>query len=312
MDHHIITIDASPSQLGKLRRGHPVRIRRGRGFNLIVHPNTYKIVTRAFAKNKGAQVVLTPEEIEMNRMMSPEQHQSLRETQPEMAGQGIFGKKFDKLLKKAGIKKLAYEVGDVLKPHAKTAITAGLTAGTAALGAYAPQLLPFATPLATMANTMAHDYLDRPGYYQQKGLKSSTQPIMSLAQEQGKALANQTLNEQLGTNYDYMSRAGLEQAFSDQLQKNLSEEAIAARFGQYPASQEFEGRGFLKRRLTKHHEMRASGGTLSGRNTLIFPFPPALKSQPLSANYQMQHFLPPAYQGYNSGAGLYAGRGLYT
>ena len=60
MDHHIITIDASPSQLGKLRRGHPVRIRRGKGFNLVVHPTTYKLASRAFAKDKGFQIALSP------------------------------------------------------------------------------------------------------------------------------------------------------------------------------------------------------------------------------------------------------------
>jgi hypothetical protein len=31
---------------------------------------------------------------------------------------------------------------------------------------------------------------------------------------------------------------------------------------------------------------------------------PALESQPLGANFQFQHFLPPAYQKFN-GAGLY-------
>ena len=45
---------------------------------------------------------------------------------------------------------------------------------------------------------------------------------------------------------------------------------------------------------------------------------PALISQPFSANYQMSHFLPPAYQHYSNsmheghGQGLYAGRGLYA
>ena len=314
MDHHIITIDASPAQLGKLRRGLPVRIKKGKGFNVIVHPTTYRLASRAFAKDKGLEISLSPEEIELNRSLSPEQHQALREAQPEMAGQGIFGKKFDKMLKKAGIKKEAYKIGDIVKPHLQKAIHAGAAAGTAALGTVAPELVPFVAPLASKVASTASDYLDRPSYYQKSGIKS-LHPISTLAQEQGKALANQKLNQHLGTNYDYMSRAGLESAFSDQLQKNLSDEAIKARFGQNPASDSAQmssvrGSGLMHMKM--HHEMRSHGGTIGLNGGLLYPAPPALKSQPLSANYQMQHFLPPSYQGYNSGAGLYRGRGLGT
>jgi len=310
MDHHIITIDASPAQLGKLRRGRLVRIKKGTGFNVIVHPETYRLVSRAFAKDKGVQVALSPEEIELNRMLSPEQHMALKEAQPEMAGQGIFGKKFDKMLKKAGIKEAVYKAGDVLKPYAKKAISTAVTAGTTALGGVAPELVPFVAPLASKAGAMASDYLDRPGYYQKSGIKSM-QPIASIAQEQGKAFANQKLNEKLGTNYDYMSRAGLESAMHDQLHKHLSDESIKARFGQTPASEgshmsSVRGSGLYN--MTRR-ESRVHGGTVGLDGGLISPMPPALKSQPLSANYQMQHFLPPAYQGYNSGAGLGTGLG---
>jgi hypothetical protein len=71
-----------------------------------------------------------------------------------------------------------------------------------------------------------------------------------------------------------------------------------------------------------------TGGSLTERGTtglnggLIHTYvPPALISQPFSANFQMQHFLPPQYQHYEQGghddsedhglgSGLYAGRGL--
>ena len=65
--HRILTIDASPKQLSKLRNGHAVRIKKGTGFNLIVHPETYNLVSRAFAKSKGMEIALSPEELEMNR-----------------------------------------------------------------------------------------------------------------------------------------------------------------------------------------------------------------------------------------------------
>ena len=65
--HHVLRIDASPAQLSKLRNGHAVRIKKGTGFNLIVHPETYHLASRAFAKNKGVEVALSPAEIEANR-----------------------------------------------------------------------------------------------------------------------------------------------------------------------------------------------------------------------------------------------------
>ena len=53
---HILPIDASPMQLRKLRNGHNVRIKKGTGFNLIVHPENYHLASKAFAKNKGIEV----------------------------------------------------------------------------------------------------------------------------------------------------------------------------------------------------------------------------------------------------------------
>ena len=95
---HLISFDASSRQLGKLKKGLPVRIKKGTGFNVIVHPETYHLVSRAFAKNKGIEIALSPEELEANRSLSPEQHAELRKSQPELAGEGIFGKKFDYLV----------------------------------------------------------------------------------------------------------------------------------------------------------------------------------------------------------------------
>ena len=69
---HVISIDGSEHQKSRLRNGHKVRVKHGAGFNLIVSPNTYHLVSRAFNKNKGATMQLSPEEIDMNRAPSPE------------------------------------------------------------------------------------------------------------------------------------------------------------------------------------------------------------------------------------------------
>jgi hypothetical protein len=69
---HIITLAGSEHQKSRLRNGHKVRVKHGKGFNVIVSPNTYHLVSRSFNKNKGATLQLTPEEIAMNKAPSPE------------------------------------------------------------------------------------------------------------------------------------------------------------------------------------------------------------------------------------------------
>ena len=69
-----IQIDISPSQMKKIKKGLPVRVKKGTGFNLLVSPSTYNIVTKSFNKGVGSQIRLSPEEIEMNKGLSPEAH----------------------------------------------------------------------------------------------------------------------------------------------------------------------------------------------------------------------------------------------
>jgi len=69
---HLISLAGSERQKSKLRNGHKVRVKHGKGFNVIVNPNTYHLVTKAFNKNKGVQMQLSPEEIAMNKAPSPE------------------------------------------------------------------------------------------------------------------------------------------------------------------------------------------------------------------------------------------------
>ena len=303
---HVITIDASAKQLSKLRNGLPVRIKKGSGFNLIVHPESYKLVSRAFAKNKGLEIKLSPEEIDMNKGLTPEEHMAMKEANPDIAGQGIFGKKFDKFLKKAGIKKAVYDVGDVLKPYAKGAITAGLATGATALGGIAPELIPFLPAGVAGLSSMAHDYLDNPSKYQGKsGIKAPR--VKSLAEKVSRTKANELLNRELGTNYDYMSRAGLAKAADDFASADFNTDSIRARYG-LPPSRSMSGHGLGG---GMHHREISSIGRGAGMLKSGFHAPPALVSQPLSANFQMSHFLPPQYQHYNStpasGSGLYAG-----
>jgi hypothetical protein len=74
---HLISLLASDHQKSRLRNGHKVRVKHGAGFNLIVSPDTYHLVSRAFNKNKGISMQLSPEEIEMNRAPTPEMQRQI-------------------------------------------------------------------------------------------------------------------------------------------------------------------------------------------------------------------------------------------
>lgn len=125
---HLISFSASPKQLSKLRNGHKVRIKKGTGFNLVVNPQNYHLVTRAFTKNKGVDVSLSPEEIQHNSEMTPEQHEDMADTVednlfkhlPFSEGGSIFKKG-----RKASKSKLGKELRQSLKPAGREFLKAG-------------------------------------------------------------------------------------------------------------------------------------------------------------------------------------------
>ena len=125
---HLISFDASPRQVSKLRNGHPVRIKRGSGFNVVVNPGNYNLVSRAFRNNKGVQLKLSPEELDVNNTMSPEQHNEMEEAMdknlfthlPFAEGGSIFKK-----AKKAAKSKHGKELRRALKPAGRELLKAG-------------------------------------------------------------------------------------------------------------------------------------------------------------------------------------------
>jgi hypothetical protein len=319
---HVIKIDASKGQLSKLRNGHPVRVKKGTGFNVIVNPGTYNLVNRAFSKNKGVQISLSPEEIQVNRepeqvmeqIQQPEDETNLFDELP-FSGQGIFGHQFDKNFERvAGRKgkKKAYKFArDVLNPLAKTGIMAGMATGATALSALQPEFAPVIIPVAAGVTDFMTDYLDKPSDFYDKsksGIKGKR--AKSLAQQFGKAKASEMMNERFGTNYDYMNRAGLEQAMSDKLNASLIDQSVSSRYAAPPSqvalnARRIGGQGIMRK--THSLQMTGRGASISSSSQ------PALESQALNANYHMKFFLPPQYQinGNGLGTGLYAGKGLY-
>lgn len=244
-DFRKLHIKASDKQLSRLRNGHRVRIQEameGKGVNLIVHPGTYNPVVKAFAKSKGAMVQLTPDEILLNKAQGP-------------SGSGIFGKKFDRFVRKTIGKKAKdtlYGATDkYIKPIAKTAIKD--------LAKMAPEL--GATALSGLAT-----YAGQP-------------ELVPMAEELGSKLGK------------IAGDAGAKYATGKLDGKGLS----PGGFGLYAGSSRLMGRG--RRELSS---VGCGGRLLRGQGHL----PPALMSQPYSANFQFQHTLPPAYIQHIKGNGL--------
>jgi hypothetical protein len=155
----VIKFSASPKQLSKLRNGHKVRVKpavEGMGFSsLIVSPGKFDIITRAFGRGKGSEIQLSAPEILENQ-----------EAAPSLEGSGIFGKAGDKVMKKLGIKKIAYKVGDMVKPLVKKALGYGIEAIVDAIVASQPEFAPFRIGAIAVAKNLEEDFLDKPGKYQ--------------------------------------------------------------------------------------------------------------------------------------------------
>jgi hypothetical protein len=315
----VVEIGVSPKQLSKIRNGHKVRVKKpiaGKGICMIVKPEKFQVISKAFLRGRGAEISLSPEEIQANVNASS-----------SMAGKGIFGDRFDKFVedtigKKA--KDTLYQGADYLKKP--------IQQGIDKLAEYAPELgasalsglalavgQPELIPLAGMAGkklgemvgkkgaNYAKDYLDRPSYYQNKEASDVPQPKIS------SSMINR-INQSEGTNMGYMERAGLESAQALMKQANMLKKIQSDKLrALYPNSnisqadidRAIDGEGLYAGGKGLYAESRGRGSCkalISGRGARVLP--PALQSQPYSANFQFRSTMPPAYQ--MTGKGLYA------
>lgn len=212
-----IQIDISPSQMRKIKKGLPVRVKKGTGFNLLVNPSTYNIVSKAFNKGLGAQISLSPEEISMNKGLTPEAHNPVAST--VVAAAPLTGSGF-----KTGVKAIS-----------------------------------------------AHDKL------------------------------YDDLNDELGTNYGYLSRAGIDNALKQKHAASLAKLGIDARIKYAPTKPPHLGVDGPHSRLISGSGRRDTGIVGKGASLMSSYTPPALVSQPFSSNFQFQFTLPPQYQQFSKG-----------
>jgi hypothetical protein len=332
MSMNLVHIEASPKQLSKLRNGHSVRIKQPQGkdgYNLMIDPLKYNAVSKSFKNKKGLTIQLSPEEILHNRKLTPEYHQKIKQENSSMSGKGIFGKKFDRFVERTIGKKakdVIYNSADLLKPKLQEGLDklgeyapqiASSALGGLALVAGQPELLPLAglvgnqigSYLGKKGVSVVKDYLDNPTPYQENmskfvsnfGGPRSFQPFTLSGQiEQDKLLSD--LNNQLGTNYGYMSRSGIVNAIANRQTSDMTQPLQQQQYQLAPPIQS------MPDSYTRYKsKMRGSGVEAQGTKIRQLNHP-ALQSQPEGANFQFGVTLPPAYQKFHKGKG----RGLYV
>ena len=299
-----IGIQASPLQIRKLIKGQKVRLKKGTGFCLLVHPEKYHLMSRTFGRDKGMDVSLTEQELKANA------NASAFEELP-MSGSGIFGKQADKWMKKHGVKKAAYEMGTALKPVAHQLIDQGKAM---AMAYGVPEQL--IDPVAKLGK----DYIDDPeslqgkkgrrelknrgidflqsgademgkqygvqaprikdyekhiqDYRHGKSAPSSTSGLTTkgmknMAGQYAKQQAFDYLNKELGTNTGYNLKAGLGRAEMGNMAGKLMADQIAAKYSAPPMAppdqNAVEGFGFMGRGFGLMGRARREIGSISGR-----------------------------------------------
>lgn len=269
----------TPKQLLKLRRGEKVRIRHGEGFNVLVHPNTYNLVARAFNKGNAYTYGMSEDELKANSSVSS----GIQELTPKVIAQydetGALMPVPPAPVRQQGPQAMNVGGRNQMVGHAGQQVHVG--------GAPAQVVHPGAHLPVQGHGIMNNKYSGKSGLTHAHAMKDlAGQVHMSKVYEKA--------NQELGTNFDYLNRAGIDKAVADSISAKLSEASFQARHR--PADESIH---------TLTHSMRGSGFGLSqSRHTHITGkgvmsrevMPPAFESQPHSANFQFNHFLPPEFQ----------------
>lgn len=255
---HISVKRPSAKSLAKLKKGMPVRLSAGEGMSLCVNPASYNHITRSFAKGRGINMALSPEECAENH------------------GRGLFD----------SVKKIGSKVAD-------KALNRVVDKGMEHLD---KQLSGKGTKKGQMRMTARRAY-ESPSQY---GGALDNDILDKINEYTGQHLGHLAKSSavQAGAR---MLRGNMEGAFADALHRvpmlgyGLSAEPSMGGYGLMAEPSGGRMRGMPRREVSSV----GMGGNLLG-------MPPALMSQPYSANFQFASRLPPAYQNQiRSGSGLY-------
>jgi len=288
---HILTVDASKAQARKLARGQAVRIKQGTGFNLIVHPTTFRLATRAFNKGKGAQIKLSSEELQANKEVEgkPEMMEDHEELHGEMVGKGFFDF-ITKPLSKGyrAVKNLVKnpDVMKVLKGVGKYGL-GKLTDVAATAASAAPIPIPGANMLLSRGvrnlGKLGEKAIDDPSSI--GGVKGAAKTLLT-----GRGMPRGCGLSGIAA----LRAANKGTADANAGNAHYTSEGIKSR---KPITPSWHDNPFAPRSRGMGVAIVGHGGGMLGMHQGWYP--PALVSQPFSANYQMSHFLPVPYQHFN-------------
>jgi hypothetical protein len=288
-----IRVGVSDKQRARLRNGHRVRVSppvEGSGVQLIIDPSKLNNISKCFRAGKGTTIQLSPSEIAANRTVE---------------GEGIFGKKFDRFVKKTIGKKATKQLYDVAEKVGKPLVNKGLDALATAATIYAPG----AAPAIEAAKKAAKGYIARPTAYQED-------PVGELVKDVNPAKMAEDYAK--GKIDEYMRGEGVfdtvKKLAKSKTGKMLQKKAIGfAKKEAMKAGLPSEVANVLAGAAEKGVEGQglyasSRGRGVMGRGAMIGAgyLPPALQSQANSANFHFSTQLPPAYASIIKGNGLYA------
>lgn len=201
--------------------------------------------------------------------LSPDELAANKSATASMAGKGIFGKKFDRKVGEIIGKPAQKAVYKIAAKELKPIAKKAIETGLTTAGVAASAYLPAAAPLIMPATA---------------GLSK---------------LATGYLDDPSS----YQTKAGLQSAVANQARKTLIDAAVSARENEAVSGEGLyasAGRGMCGGKVM------CGGSAFGVRGGLLNLEHPALRSQPFASNFQFQYTLPPQYQKFAKGSGLYA------
>ena len=301
MSYRKIRAKVSKPQMAKLKKGAMVRIKKameGEGVCLIVNPENYSRITKSFSRDKGSQISMSPDELDINANVDDD----------EIEGEGLF-KKIRKTAKKATktVKRVAkkvdrvvpkeikYAIGRELKELGKEVLPYALDAGAVALSAVAPEFSPLIAGGEQVLKHHLERAMDDPSAYSRKNIKKT---IAGSIMEEGLANARGHMATKMdGSGF---GGSGLYAGGSGLYAGRQRGRGVAHMGGMGLSGDRRHHRQSMLGTGSKSI-VGTNGGLLAGGCQTL---PPALQSQPFSANFQFANMMPPAYQKFSRGAGL--------
>lgn len=279
-----IRVGLSDKQRARLRNGHSVRCSpavEGSGVQLIIDPSRLNNISKCFRAGKGTNIQLSPSEIQANMGVQ---------------GEGIFGKKFDRFVKKTIGKKATKELYSVAEKVGKPLVNKGLDALATAATVYAPG----AAPAIQAAKRAAKGYIDRPTAYQEDPtgeLMKDVNPQKMAMEQMGMGIFDTVKKLAKSKTGKMLQKKVIGMAKKEAVKAGLPSELANVLAG--AAEKGVEGQGL-------YAQSRGRGVMGSGALMGAGYLPPALQSQANSANFMFHTQLPPQYASRITGNGLYA------